>query len=332
MFTFKNSVYLFAIPLIIVGIFLLRRLQRDPSLRFPSIGLVERLGNSWRIRFAIVTFILRLLTIVFFMFALAGPRKILEETLAHSEGVDIVLAIDISGSMAAEDFEWQGRRQNRLMVVKKVVADFIDRRSSDRLGIIAFAARAYTVSPMTTDYNWLKVNLARLELGLIEDGTAIGSAVMSGLSRLQKSPAKSRLIILMTDGINNAGTIDPRAAAHAAKMSGVKMYTIGAGSRGVVPFPVKDAWGRTFYQQAKVDIDEELLREMATTTGGQYYRATDTESLKQIYKEIDRMEKVEIEQLHYRQYQELFPSWVWIGLLLLALELILRETVFLKLP
>lgn len=332
MFTFQTPAYLFVIPLIVAGIVLLHRRQRDPSLRFSSLKLVERLGNSWRTRLSVVPFILRLLAVVLFLVALAGPRKILEETYARSEGVDIVLAIDISGSMAAEDFEWQGHRQNRLAVVKKVVADFIDRRPNDRLGIIAFAARAYTVSPMTTDHTWLKANLARLELGLIEDGTAIGSAVMSGLSRLQKSQAKSRVIILLTDGMNNAGKIDPRAAARVAKTSGVKIYTIGAGSRGVVPFPVMDPWGRKFYQRVQVDIDEGLLREMATTTGGQYYRATDTESLKQIYREIDRLEKVEIEQLHYRQYQELFSSWLWLGLLVLVVELILRETVFLKLP
>jgi len=256
----------------------------------------------------------------------------LEETITHTEGVDIVLALDASGTMAAEDFEINGKRVNRLAVVKNVVDDFINRRQADRIGIVAFAGRAYTLSPLTTDHSWLKANLDRLELGLIEDGTAIGSALASAVSRLEKSKAKSRIIILLTDGMNNAGKINPVAAASAAKALGLRVYTIGAGTNGYVPFPVQDPWGRRFYQKARIDIDENLLKEIARITDAKYYRAVDTAALQRIYKEIDALEKTRIEQKHFQSYKEFFPMVLGAGLAVLGLEIILSNSLFLKVP
>jgi Ca-activated chloride channel family protein len=272
------------------------------------------------------------LAIALFLVALAGPRSVLEEANIKAEGIDIVLALDTSGTMAAEDFEIQGERYTRLGIVKKVVKEFVNARSNDRIAIVAFAGRAYTVSPMTTDYSWLKANLDRIELGIIEDGTAIGSAISSSMSRLQKSKAKSKVVILLTDGMNNAGKINPLEAAKAAQALGIKIYTIGVGSKGLVPFPVQDPWGRKFYQQIQVNIDEELLRQIASLTDGKYYRATDAASLQQIYHEIDSLEKTEADQPHYRQYKEFFGFVLLAGLLFLFVETILKNTLLRKVP
>ncbi len=272
------------------------------------------------------------MAVVCFIVALAGPRKILQEVHRTVEGIDIILTIDSSGSMAAEDFVIQGQRLNRLAVVKKVVEDFIAKRTSDRIGLVTFAARAYTVCPLTTDYKWLIENLKRIDLGLIEDGTAIGSAIATSLNRLKHSSAKSKIIILLTDGVNNAGKIDPITAAHIAETMGVKIYTIGVGSKGYVPFPVRDVWGRTIYQQVKIELNEETLRRIAKITGGEYYLATNTEALKEIYKEIDKLEKSRIEETGYKEYQELFMYPLGIALILLIAEMVLRNTILIRIP
>lgn len=277
-------------------------------------------------------FYFRILSIVLFLIALARPCLVSEETQYKTEGVDIVLAIDISGSMAAEDFTIKGRRVNRLEVVKDVVSNFIGGRKHDRIGLIAFSALAYTVSPLTIDYSWVRANLERIKLGLIKDGTAIGSAISSSLSRLQESEAKSKIVILLTDGMNNSGKMDPVSAAQAAKALGIKIYTIGAGTKGKAPFPVLDMFGRQAYQMVTIDIDEEMLQKIALITGGKYFRATDTASLREIYKEIDMLEKTEIEEFGYREYQELFVYVVLGALGLLLVELLLSNTLLMRLP
>ncbi|MCB9771131.1 MAG: VWA domain-containing protein [Candidatus Omnitrophica bacterium] len=329
---FKDPLVFLLIPLLLAIIIWSRRRQRTASLRFPSSDLVATLQKTWKIRFAGVPFYLRLLALVLLIFALAGPRAILDESKHESEGIDIVLAIDGSGSMAAEDFTLNGRRYNRLEVVKNVVKDFIDGRHSDRIALIAFAGLAYTVSPLTTDYTWLKTNLDRVTLNMMEDGTAIGSAISASLSRLQKSTAKSKIVILLTDGINNRGKVDPISAGQAARALGVKIYTIGAGTNGLAPYPVQDIWGRRGYQNEPVKIDEITLKRIANITNGQYYRATDTNSLRQIYQEIDRLEKTKIEETGYREYKELFGYFLTVALLLLLLALVLENTIFLRLP
>ena len=332
MILFKDPWILIGIPLILPFLWWWQRRQGRPALRFPAVSLVSGLGRSWRVRLAPLPALLRLLAVVLFLTALAGPRTILEEAKYSAEGIDIMLVIDTSRSLASEDFVLNGQRHNRLEVIKDVVAGFIDGRSHDRIGIVAFAGLAYTVSPLTKDYAWLKENLRRIDFDLIEDGTAIGSALSSALIRLKDSKAKSKVIILLTDGVNNSGRVAPLEAAQAAKALGIRVYTIGAGTKGYVPYPVKGLFGKTYYQQVKTDVDEETLQAIADTTGGKFFRATDTASLRQIYQEIDRLEKTEFEETGYRQYQELFGICLVAGLLILLLEKLLTETILLRLP
>ncbi len=333
MIIFKTSFILIAAVLVPLAVEWFFRRSKGPTLRFSSLALLPRERLKWgRAKWTSAVRYLRLAALMILCVGLAGPRLVSEHTEYKTEGIDIVLVLDISGSMAAEDFTLDGKRVNRLDVVKRVVGEFIGVRTNDRIGLVAFSKQAYTVSPLTTDHDWLRQNLERLRLGLIEDGTAIGSGVSSALLRLRDSQAKSKVVILLTDGMNNSGEVDPLAAAEAAKGLTVRMYTVGAGSRGLVPFPVKDMWGRTVYQRVAIDMDEELLRKMAELTGGLYFRATDTESLLQIYREIDRLEKVEIEQYGYKEYKELFVYCVWMALCLIVLEIVLGNTFFLKLP
>jgi Ca-activated chloride channel family protein len=276
--------------------------------------------------------LLRAAAIALLLTALARPQSILEGAKTVSEGVDIVLAIDTSTSMLGEDFKMGAKRINRYDVVKEVVKEFIGKRKDDRIGMVAFAARAYTVCPLTTDYSWLYENLDRVRVGMIEDATAIGSAIASSLNRLKTSKTKSKIIILLTDGINNAGTISPLVAAEAAKALKIKIYTIGVGTKGLVPYPIRDIYGRTVYQNIQIDIDEESLKTIATITGGKYYRATDTETLRMIYADIDRLEKSNIEHLGFRETTEVFPRFLIPGLCILVIEIFLANTLFLRIP
>jgi len=330
--TFKSPLLLLLIPAVLLWVLWSVRRAKAPGVLFSSESLLKGIPPSLKVRFAAVPFYLKLAALVLFCISLAGPRTVLEETSVTSEGIDIILAIDASGSMAAEDFTINGKRMNRLEVVKDVVSDFIEGRPYDRIGMIAFAGRAYTVSPLTTDKSWLLVNLKRINLNQMEDGTAIGSAIASSLGRLKKSKAKSKVIILLTDGMNNTGEIDPLEAARAAQAMGVKIYTIGAGTKGLAPFPVTDLWGRKRYQNVRIDIDEKTLSEIAKITGGKYFRATDTDSLKQIYAMIDKMEKTEIEEVGYREYKELFGYFLAGALVLLGGAVLLENTVLFTLP
>lgn len=330
--SFRDPWALLFIPAVFILARFLRRKGPASGLRFSHGGLLKDSVSTPRLLLAKNIFYLRAAAIIFFLTAMARPRVPLDEAKVTKEGIEIVLTIDSSGSMLAEDFTLSGRRQNRLAVVKTAVEDFIRKRDSDRIGMVAFAARAYTVCPLTLDYDWLIKNLERVRIGAIEDGTAIGSAISSSLNRLKDTAAKSKVIILLTDGINNAGKIDPLTAAEAAKALGVKIYTIGAGSKGPVPFPFRDMWGQTVYQNVKIDMDENLLRGIADKTGGQFFRATDTESLKDIYDRIDSMEKTAVEEKGYQEYNELFTGFLMAGLALLAMEMILSGTILRKIP
>jgi Ca-activated chloride channel family protein len=243
-----------------------------------------------------------------------------------------VLAVDTSTSMLAEDFELGGERENRLVVVKEVMKDFISNRHSDRIGIVAFASGAYTVSPLTLDYGWLIQNLDRVKIGMIEDGTAVGLGVSSALNRLKDTEAKGKVVIVLTDGRNNAGNISPLMAAEAAKALNIKVYTIGAGTKGLAPYPAKDFFGNTVYRQVKIEIDEETLKRIANATDARYFRATDTKSLRSIYDEIDKLETTPIEEKGYTEYKELFHLFLIPGLVLLMLEVILKNTVLRRIP
>ena len=328
---FKDPWILLLVPLVI-GLLLFIQRRKPVSIRFSSKELVAGLPVSWKIKFRHIPVVLRSVVLALFLIALAGPRAVLKQTPHESEGIDIVLAIDASGSMAAEDFTIGGQRYNRLDVVKNVVREFIANRGGDKIGLVTFAALAYTVCPLTTDYAWLMTNLERVRLGMITDGTAIGSAINSSLTRLKNSEAKSKVMILLTDGVNNAGEVDPLTAARAAQALGVKIYTIGAGTKGFAPFPVQDIFGRKTYQQVHIDIDEDLLRGIAQVTGGKYFRATDTESLRAIYNAIDALEKTRIKQTGYFEYEEWFDEALLLALVILAIELVLGNTLLLRIP
>jgi Ca-activated chloride channel family protein len=309
-----------------------RKRERLPSVLFPSKRLYRGLQQTFKVRLSRSLIILRIAALLLIVLALSRPRSVIEETKIRTEGIDIVLAIDTSTSMLAEDFTLGRRRESRLEVVKSVVKDFISRRQSDRIGIVAFASRAYTVSPLTLDYEWLMQNLERVKTGMIEDGTAIGSGLSAALNRLKDTDAKSKVVILLTDGRNNAGRISPLTAAEAANALNIKVYTIGAGTKGLAPYPAKDIFGNKVYQSLKVDIDDETLKKIAEKTGAEYFRATDTESLKDIYKQIDELEKTEIEETGYREYRELFHLFLLPGVALLFMEIMISNTILRRVP
>ena len=301
------------------------------SLFFPTLERLKPFVRSGGI-LERLPLILRAAALVLLAVALARPQQGLESSQLKHEGIDIALVVDVSGSMQAEDFEWHGQRRNRLDVVKEVVKEFIAQRSNDRLGLVVFGGRAYTQCPLTLDHVWLLKQLDRVEIGMVEDGTAIGSGIATGLNRLRHSKAKSRVMIVLTDGVNNAGNLSPDAAAELAKTLEVKIYTVGAGTTGLAPFPAKDVFGRTVYQQVNIPVDDEGLTRVAHVTGGQYFRATDTESLRKIYAQIDRMEKTHFEQPHYLVYREWYPWLVGLALVLILFEVLMSETVVRVLP
>ena len=333
MFIFKDPWVLAFILLIPLLVIITRRRRTDPTFIFSSKKLLEEIRPTFRQRMSSSLILFRALALVLVIFALARPQSVLEESKTVSEGVDIVLDLDTSTSMLAEDFKIAQKRVNRYDVVKDVVKEFIQKRKDDRIGMVAFAARAYTVCPLATDYAWINENLDRVRVGMIEDGTAIGSAIASSLNRLRTSKTKSRIIILLTDGINNAGTVSPLTAAEAARALKIKIYTIGVGTKGLVPYPVgQDRFGRNVYQNIPIEIDEEMLKKIADMTGGKYYRATDTETLRKIYDDINKLEKSNIEHFGYREYSELFGYFLIPGLIILVLEIFLANTIFLKVP
>ena len=263
--------------------------------------------------------------------ALAQPRKGLQESIARTEAVDIILLVDVSTSMLAEDFSTKTQRKNRLVSSQEVLDTFIEKRTMDRMGLVAFAALPYSVSPLTLDHIWLRQQVARLRTDMLEDGTAIGSALASAIDRLRDSEAVSKVIILLTDGENNQGSITPLDAAQAAKALGVRVYTVGAGTTGWVQIPVQFG-GRMTYRKQYSAIDETTLKEIASITGGRYFRATDSRSLEKIYAEIDTLEKTEIDIEHFTQYQENFSMFVVAGLLCLGVERILGTSRLGRLP
>lgn len=332
MFAFKDPGLFAFILLVPVLFFIMRRRRSGSDFVFPSQDLVKELKATFKLRLSRILPFLYAAALALMVIALARPQSILEDVKTVSEGVDIVLDLDTSTSMLAEDFMLGNKRINRYDVVRDVVKEFIKKRKSDRIGMVAFAARAYTVCPLTTDYSWLYENLDRVRVGMIEDATAIGSAIASSLNRLRTSKTKSKVIILLTDGVNNAGNISPIVAAEAAKALKVKIYTIGVGSKGLVPYPFKDIYGRVVYKNIPIEIDDENLKKIANITGGKYYRAQDTETLVRIYDEINRLEKSNIEQFGYKEYKELFPNFLIPGFIILLLEIFLANTVFVKVP
>jgi len=324
--------WLLLLLLLIPLLLRVRRPQQLPALCFPVLEAVRAVGPGRRVRWRWILPVLRAVALILLVVALARPQLGKAATQIYTEGIDIMLAVDLSGSMLSEDFQLDGRRANRLDAVKSVVRTFLEHRPGDRVGLVLFAGRPYTQSPLTLDHGWLLKNLERAHIGMIEDGTAIGSALATAVSRLEASDAKSKIVILLTDGQNNTGKVPPMTAAETAKTLGYRVYTIGAGTRGTAPFPQVDAFGRRVYVNLPVDVDEDTLKQIAEVTGGRYFRATDTASLQQIYDEIDKLERSPEQGLQYLEYHELYVWLALPALLLLAAEAVLAQTWLRVLP
>jgi Ca-activated chloride channel family protein len=306
---------------------------RSPAFLYSSLRLVEGLTRARRSRAGGFLLTLRWLILALFIVALAQPRLTKSETTVKASGVDIAVAFDLSGSMLSEDFVVKGGRVNRFNLARSVLKGFINKRPSDRIGLVVFASQAFIATPLTLDHDFLQENLDRLEIGSInQNQTAIGDALGTAVNRLRDLKSKSKIVILMTDGQNNAGKLNPLLAADAAAALGAKVYTVGIGVRGMAPMPGVDMFGRKVYQMMPVDVDEDTLQKIADKTGGKYYRADNAERFQQIYAEIDKLEKTEAVINKYTEFKELFPWLVAGGLLLLLIEILLGQTIFRRLP
>lgn len=303
-----------------------RRLARLPGAPMsdvrPAAGPAERL---WVARLPVT---LRSLGLAAWIIAAAGPRVGSARAELRSEGISIVLALDISSSMLAEDFS----PANRLDVARRTAIEFVRARTSDRIGLVAFAGQALTQVPITTDYPVVEEAIRHLRVGILEDGTAIGTGIATAANRLRRAPGKSKVLVLLTDGENNKGTVDPRTAAQAAAAFGIRIYTIGVGTQGLAPVPTGQGPLGLRYETMPVKIDEQLLGEIARNTGGRYFRATDAASLSNIFAEINRLEKTPVQHLVYRRYDEAYRVPLGLGLLALALELVVAGTFAVRVP
>ncbi len=326
---FASPYYLWLLLIIapMIAYYVWRTLQGGASIQISSVEGVVKAPKTLRYYLRHLPFVLRAAAIAALIVALARPQGV--EQISHSttEGIDIVLALDISGSMLARDF-----KPDRITAAKEVAGSFIADRYGDRIGLVVFAGEAYTQSPLTTDQGTLQTLLSRVRSGLIDDGTAIGNGLATAINRLRESEAKSKVIILLTDGINNMGEIAPLTAADIAAAQGIRVYTIGVGSQGMAPYPAVDMFGQQSFVMAKVEIDEQTLTQIAEKTGGKYFRATDKAKLQQIYDQINQMEKSKVEVSEHVAYHELYLLWLLGGLGLLLLEFLLSKSVLKRIP
>src|SRR5437868_10997048 len=343
-----NSALTFAHPwllllLLVVPLLAYLRGKRGAAaaLTFSSTSALRAIGKQSAARVGKILRAMILATLAIFIIGIAQPQ--LGKTLAQVEasGIDIMLVLDVSGSMLTKDFTIGGQEASRVDAIREVTRKFIDGRPNDRIGMIAFAGRPYVVSPMTLDHDWLLQNLERVRIGLVEDGTAIGSAMAAAANRLNDKQSKSRVLVLLTDGENNAGKIPPNTAAEALKALRIHFYAIGIGTNGVAPFPVMDertgrvitdGRGNVYYHNAPVSFNETGLREVARIADGKFYRATDTQSLASIYQDVDKLEKTTISARKYQEYRDLFPECIAAGLGLLIGQLLLGQTIWRRLP
>lgn len=297
-----------------------------PDFNFSSLQIFSRAPKTLKEKLANVPAWLRILSIAFFIIAAARPQSFSSGENVYTEGIDIAMLLDISGSMLAEDF-----KPNRVEAAKKVIDDFIAGRTNDKIGLVVFSGESFTQCPLTIDYSVLRNLLKEIHTGMIEDGTAIGNAIANGVNRLKDSKSKSKVMILLTDGVNNRGEIDPLTAAQIAQKFGIRIYTVGVGTIGDAPYPFQTPFGIR-YQMVPVEIDENILKQISGITGGKYFRATDNRKLVQIYEEIDRLEKTRAEITSYRNAKELFYSWAFVGLFLLLADVGLSRTYLRRLP
>jgi Ca-activated chloride channel homolog len=325
-FAYPLVLWLLLLIPVLAFVYWKRRRQMVTEVTFSSVLPFDHIPGSLREKLRDIPVGLRLLALALFLVALARPQSISNKENVSTEGIDIVLLIDISGSMLAEDFT-----PNRMQAAKQVAEEFIDGRSSDRIGLVIFSAESFTQCPLTTDYPVLKTLLKEVKSGMIADGTAIGLALANGVNRLKDSKAKSRVMILLTDGVNNRGEIDPITAAKIAATYGIRVYTVGVGAQGEAPYPVETPFGIQ-RRLIPVDLDEKTLTGVADMTGGKYYRATDNRKLKAIYKEIDQLERTRIEVTAYKRYSEKYYNWLLLGLVALLFEVGLSSTLLRKIP
>lgn len=325
-FANPGFLYLLVLVPVMVAWYWLRRDRSIPTLQVSGTEVFEKSGRSIRHYIYHLMFILRVIAMALLIVAFARPQSTLKRQNVSIEGIDIVLALDISSSMLAQDL-----KPDRLEAAKKVSLDFFKGRPNDRIGLVVFAGEAFTQCPLTTDHTVLEEMLDDIKSGMIEDGTAIGDGLATAINRLKESQAVSKVIILLTDGQNNAGSIAPLSAAEIAKIYGIRIYTIGVGTMGYAPYPVQTPFGIQ-YQNMEVKIDEDLLKKVANMTDGRYFRATDNASLREIYQEIDKLEKSKIDVTEFRKKHDEFLDLAVLALILLALESLARLTIFRSIP
>ena len=326
---FANPYLLWLLALVVpmMAYYIYRTLQGGAAIRISSVAGARNAPRTVRYWLRHAPFVLRVAAVVLMIVALARPQDVEEQSRTNAEGIDIMLAIDISSSMLARDFQ-----PDRLTAAKEVAAEFIADRYGDRIGLALFAGESFTQSPLTTDKGTLQTLLMRLRSGIIEDGTAIGNGLATAINRLRESDAKSKVIILLTDGVNNRGEIAPLMAAEIAADMGIKVYTIGVGTRGKAPYPAVDMFGNMSFQMMDVEIDEQTLEQIAETTSGRYFRATDRQSLKEIYDEINAMEKSKVEVTDLTIYHEQFLPLLLLAIGLLVAEFLIEKIVLKRIP
>ena len=327
---FASPYYLWLLVLLVpmIGYYVWRSLQGGAAIRISTVEGVTGAPRSIRYYLRHLPFVLRAAAFALLVVALARPQDVEQHAHTETEGIDIGLSIDVSASMLARDFE-----PDRITAAKQVAASFIADRYGDRIGLVVFGAEAFTQSPLTTDQSTLQTLLARIRSGLIDDsGTAIGNGLATAINRLRESEAKSKVVILLTDGVNNRGQITPMTAAEIAKAQGIRVYTIGVGTEGMAPYPAVDMFGQMTFVNQKVEIDEKTLTAMAELTGGKYFRATDNAKLKAIYDEINTLEKSKVEVSEHITYDERFLPWLLAALGLLVAEFLLARLVLQQIP
>ena len=326
---FANPYLLWLLALLepMTAYYIYRALQGGAAIRISTIEGVRRAPRTLRYRLSHAPFALRAAAFALAVVALARPQGVEERSRSDAEGIDIVLAVDVSGSMLARDF-----KPDRITAAKEVAGSFIADRFGDRIGLVAFAGEAFTQSPLTTDQGTLQTMLGRIRSGVIEDGTAIGNGLATAINRLRESDSKSKVIILLTDGVNNRGEMAPLMAADIAADMGIKVYTIGVGTRGKAPYPVVDMFGNMSFQPMDVEIDELTLESIAERTGGKYFRATDKEKLQAIYDEINTLEKSKVEITDFTVYHEEFLTWLLAAMALLLLEFLMSNVILKRIP
>jgi len=323
-----HSPYYFLLLILIPVFYFLNRKRRQSAMRFASLSELKLSRGKKKLPIRQISMLLRTIAFGLFVTAMSRPQQIQGEKEYETKGIDIVMAIDVSGSMLAEDF----KPANRLFVAKQEAKKFVQGRENDRIGLVVFARKSYTQCPLTLDYSILTQLIDDVEVGLIKDGTAIGLGVANAVNRLRDSDGKSKVIILLTDGENNAGNIDPVTAAELARSFGIKVYTIGIGRSGLVPFPIEDPIFGKRYVQAQVDVDEKTLKRIADITGGLYFSAQDANALEGIYKRIDELETTELKIKDYTSFVEKYHRFLIPGFFIFLLEILFSKFLFLRIP